>query len=89
MKSNPLFDAAQEALSSIRDNVPNLGAPPGATPISWPDQAAQFIGVLPDLLKGGPQAREIERLHGPGAVEQYIDHMTKEIAKGRQRRGRA
>jgi len=86
VKANPLFDAAQEALRSVTDGAVEIGPPPGAEPLPWKDQAAQFIADLPDLLVGGPRAQEIERLHGQGSVQAYIEQMTQQIAKGRQRR---
>ncbi len=94
MRANPMFEAAKEALTSMRQGMPDIGAPPGAQAVPLREQQTLFIDALPDLVKwwmrgeNTPKVQEIERMHGAGSAQQYLDHQSKQIAQGRQRRGR-
>lgn len=88
MPDNFLMDAAKQALDSVKAgtmDVP-IGPPPGVEPVPWKDQAAQFLGDLPDLLTHGPRYQELAKRYGEGEVQKYMQTMHQSILRGRQRR---
>lgn len=88
MIGQEMFDAASAALRDIArmtDSV-DMGLLPGAEPLSWKEQAVQFIDDLPDLLSKGPRYRVIEQTYGQGQADRYLEEMGREIWRPRRRR---
>lgn len=83
-----MFEAAKQALRDTKGLVDGLdmGLPPGAKPVPWKDQVAQFVADAPDLMAHGQRWQEIEVQHGPGAAQRYYETMMAGIFKPRERR---